>query len=141
MLELALAATIVLGCGASAPTSPSIEQPSIATSALQQLLDDAIAEAERMAEKASVELPATLAETLERNGIELPAAPTNAREICDTLGTPSVGATPSAALRDLIESFVAGGEVGLAIGLLTTVVFTTCPVWSPHLETAIEQFL
>jgi hypothetical protein len=67
--------------------------------------------------------------------------PTNAREICDTLGTPGAGTSAPAALRALIESFVAGGEVGLAIGLLTTVVFTTCPAWSPHLETVIEQFL
>jgi len=111
------------------------------TAAVQQLLDDAIAEAERMADTASVELPATLAEILEQNGIELPAAPTKAPEICDALGTPGVGTTAAAALRSLIESFVAGGEVGLAIGLLTTVVFTTCPIWSPHLETAIEQFL
>lgn len=141
LLGLAFAGMIVLGCGASGPTVPSSERPSIDTSAVQQLLDDAITQAEGLAEAAMIELPATLAETLEQSGVELPAVPGNAREICDALGTPDVGTTPATALRSLIGSFVAGGEVGLAIGLLTTVVYTTCPTWSPHLETAIEQFL
>jgi hypothetical protein len=132
-LTLALAATIVLGCATSAPPPPSFD--------LQQMVDDAIAEAQRLADRASVDLPATLAETLEQNGIELPAVPTNAREICGALGTPSADTSPTATLRSLIEKFVTGGEVGLAIGLLTTVVFTTCPIWSPHLETAIDEFL
>jgi hypothetical protein len=141
LLALALAATIVLGCAASAPMLPSSERPSVDVSAVQQLLDDAIAETKRRAQTATVELPTALAETLEQNGIQLPAVPSNAREICDTLGTPGVGTSAAAVLRTLIDSFVAGGEIGLAIGLLTTVVFTTCPTWSPHLETAIEQFL
>ena len=132
-IALVLAATLVLGCGASAPPLPSFE--------LQQLLDDAIAEAQQLAETASVELPATLAETLEQNGIQLPAVPSNAREICDSLGTPGAGTAPEATLRSLIAKFVTGGEVGLAIGLLTTILFTTCPIWSPHLEPAIDQFL
>jgi hypothetical protein len=141
LTALALVATIVVGCGTSVPTVPSVEPPGVDTSVLQQLLDDALAEAQRAAEAASVDLPATLAETLEQNDIELPAVPTNARDMCDALGTPGVGTAAPTMLRALIDSFVAGGEVGLAIGLLTTVVFTTCPVWSPHLETAIEQFL
>jgi hypothetical protein len=134
-----LAATIALGCASAPPLSS--ESPAVDTSALQQLLDDAIAEAQRAADTAAVELPATLAETLEQNGIDLPTAPTNAREICDALGTPDERTSASSTLRSLIESFVAGGEVGLVIGLLTAVVFTTCPIWSPHIETAVDQVL
>jgi hypothetical protein len=139
VISLLLAATIALGCSSAPPAST--DSPALDTSALQQLLEDGIAEAQRAAGTAAVELPATLAETLEQNGIDLPAAPTNAREICDALGTPGAGATASTALRSLIDTFVAGGEVGLAIGLLTTVVFTTCPMWSPHIETVVDQVL
>lgn len=139
-LALALITAIVVGFGASAPAAPSIGVPTIDASAVQQLLDDAIAEAERLAETATVDLPAALAQTLEQNGIDLPAMPANAGEICDALGIPGAGSTAATTLRTLIESFAQGGEIGLAIGLLTTVVFTTCPIWSPHLETAIEQF-
>jgi hypothetical protein len=39
-------------------------------------------------------------------------------------------------LLDLAEEAIAADR-----DLLTTVVYTTCPTWSPHLETAIEQFL
>lgn len=136
-----LAAALLAGCGASAPTVPSFELPSIDTSALQRLLDDAIAEAQQIGETASVDLPAALAETLEANNIELPAIPANAAEMCSALGTPGASSEAGAVLRGLIQSVVEGGEVGLAIGLLTTVVFTTCPIWSPHLEDVVEQFL
>ena len=120
---------------------PTFDVPSIDTAALQQLLDDAIAEAQQISQTASLDLPAALAETLEANNIELPAIPANAAEMCATLGTPGASPEAGALLRGLIQSAVEGGEVGLAIGLLTTVVFSTCPIWSPHLEQVVEQFL
>jgi hypothetical protein len=109
------------------------------TSEVEQLLRDAIAEIDHLAASPpAIDLPVDLASLLEQNGVGLPPLPSNAAEICDTLGTPGLAGATGAGLGAIIERFASGGEVGLAAGLLVTVVFSTCPAWSPHLETALE---
>jgi hypothetical protein len=41
----------------------------------------------------------------------------------------------------LISELVVGGELGLVVGLLSVVIVRTCPIWLPHLETAVMQLL
>ena len=141
-----LAGALLVSCGSGAPALPSIQLPSFDTTAIEQLLEDAIAEVERVAasppaiELPQVELPAELETLLEEQNIELPPLPSNATEICAALGTP-VGAAASTGLNTVIQHLLIGGEIGLVVGVLVTVVSRTCPVWMPHLETAVEQLL
>lgn len=139
--SLALALIIVLGCSGASVARPSVELPNVDTAALQRLVDDAIAEVDRLAATTSIELPPDLAALLGANNIALPALPSNANDICQSLGTPGVSTVAGAGLSTLIETLATGTEVGLVVGLLVTVVFRTCPIWMPHLETSIEHLL
>ena len=56
------------------------------------------------------------------------------------MGFPGASAVTGAGLGAVIDG-LAGLELGLVVGLLVTVVFRTCPTWSPHLVQAIEQLL
>ena len=56
------------------------------------------------------------------------------------MGFPGANTLAGAGLGAVIDG-LAGLEVGLVVGLLVTVVFKTCPIWSPHLEQAIEDLL
>jgi hypothetical protein len=137
-----LLAAMLLACGGSTPPRASIEAPSFDAAAVQQLLDDAMADLDRLAgDPPVIELPAEVAALLEEADIRLPAVPSNAAEICQTLGTPGDAGATGAGLRPILEGFVAGGEVGLAVALLSTVVFSTCPTWSPHIETLLQEGL
>ena len=146
LLSLLLATALLVSCGSGPPALPSIELPSFDTSAIERLVEDAIAEVERVAasppaiELPQVELPPELETLLEERNIQLPPLPSNAAEICAALGTP-VGAAASTGLSSVIQHLLIGGEVGLVVGVLVTVVSRTCPVWMPHLETAVEQLL
>jgi hypothetical protein len=142
LLAAALIASFGLSCTVSGPAIPSIELPSFDTAAVEQLVQDAIAEVERLAQSPPpIALPPDLASLLEQNNIALPPLPSNAAQICEALGTPGVAGATGAGLSALIETLAAAGEAGPAIGLLVTVVFSTCPIWSPHLETALEGLL
>ncbi len=139
---VALAAAIAVSCSGSGPVLPSFELPTFDTAAVQELVDEAIAEVGRVtASPPAIELPPSLAALLEENDIRLPPLPSNVTEICQALGTPGVGAAASAGLSGLIESLIAGAESGLVIGMLVTVVVRTCPAWTPYLETAIKELL
>ena len=145
-LSLLLVAALLISCDSTTPALPSIQLPSFDTTAVQQLVEDAVAEVERLAasppslDLPPVELPAELESLLETHNIELPPLPSNATEICAALGTP-VGAAASTGLSAVIQHLLIGGEAGLVVGVLVTVVSRTCPVWLPHLETAVEQLL
>jgi hypothetical protein len=146
LLSLLLAAAMLVSCGAGTPALPSIELPDFDTEAIEELVADAIAEVERVAasppaiDLPSFELPPDLARLVAEQDIQLPPLPSNATEICDALGTP-VGTAASAGMSTLIQHLIIGGEVGIVVGLLVTVMSRTCPVWMPHLETAVEQLL
>jgi hypothetical protein len=140
LASVVLALLFAISCDAAAPAIPTFELPSFDSAAIDRLVDDALAEVDRLAD-APLELPADLARTLEANDIRLPALPTNADEICSALGTPGVGSLTAGGFSTLIEQLVVGSEVGLVVGLLVVVVSRTCPVWMPHLETAVEQLL
>jgi hypothetical protein len=144
--SLALAGALLTGCGAGAPALPSIQLPSFDTTAIEVLVSDAIAEVERVVasppaiDLPPVELPPDLASLLDDQDIQLPPLPSNAAEICQALGTPT-GAAASTGLSTVIQHLLIGGEAGLVVGVLVTVVSRTCPVWMPHLATAVEQVL
>jgi hypothetical protein len=143
---LVLAGALLTACGASAPALPSIQLPSFDTTAIEDLVSDAIAEVERVVasppaiDLPPVELPPELATLLDDQDIQLPPLPSNAAEICQALGTPA-GTAASTGLSTVIQHLLIGGEAGLVVGVLVTVVSRTCPVWMPHLETAVEQVL
>lgn len=145
-IALALAASILVSCSAGSPALPSIQLPSIDTEAVESLVADAIAEVERIAasppaiELPPIELPADIANLLQERNIQLPPLPSNAAEICMALGTP-VGTAASSGLSTVVQHLLIGGEIGIVVGLLVTVVSRTCPTWMPHLETAVEQLL
>ena len=141
-VALALVVAIIVSCGVGqAPTIPAIELPSIDTAALQTLVDDALAEVGNLTENPpQIDLPPDLATLLAEHQIELPPLPTNAQEICDAMGIPGASTVAGAGLGAVLDG-LAGLEVGLVVGLLVTVVFRTCPIWSPHLEQAIEDLL
>jgi hypothetical protein len=145
LAALALAALVSVSCGAGGPTVPSlalpsVELPSFDTASIEQLVDDALAEVDRVASNPP-ELPPDLQRLLDENDIQLPSLPSNATQICDALGIPGVGSLASAGLSSLISELVVGGELGLVVGLLSVVIVRTCPVWMPHLETAVEELL
>jgi hypothetical protein len=146
LAPIALTALLLASCsGVQAPALPTfelpqVELPSFDTAAIQDLVDDALAEVDRVATDPP-ELPADLQRLLDENQIELPGVPTNAHEICDVLGVPGVGSLASAGLATLIEELIVGAELGLVVGLLAVVTVKTCPVWMPHLESAVEQVL
>jgi hypothetical protein len=141
VLSLLLSSIIVASCGTGAPSLPSFD-----TTAIEDLVADAIEEVERVAasppaiDLPSFELPPELARLLDEQNIQLPPMPSNATEICAALGTP-VGTAASAGMSTVIQHLIIGGEVGIVVGLLVTVVSRTCPTWMPHLETAVEQLL
>jgi hypothetical protein len=141
-VALALVAAISISCsGGQAPTIPAIELPSIDTAALQTLVDNALAEVGNLTENPpQIDLPPELATLLAEHQIQLPPLPTNAQEICDAMGFPGSSTLTGAGLGAVIDG-LSGLEVGLVVGLLVTVVFRTCPIWSPHLERAIEDLL
>ena len=135
------AATFAVACGAEIRL-PQVELPTFDTSSVTRLVDDAATEAGRVASSISIdEIPAGLASLLEENDIRLPPLPSNAAEICGAMGVPGVSSLASAGLSEVIGTFAAGGEVGIVVGILVTVVFKTCPDWSPHLENAIGELL
>lgn len=140
LVGLLLAALLSASCGAGAVALPTIELPSFDTAEIERLVDEALVEVDRLASSA-VDVPPQLAALLEENGNQLPALPSNADEICEALGTPGVSSLASAGIGALIEQLVAGGEVGLVVGLLVVVTSRTCPIWMPHVETAAEQLL
>ena len=143
-IALVLAAAIAIGCtgvGGQGPTIPPIELPTIDTAALQTLIDDAAAQVGTLTENPpQIDLPPELDTLLAEHQIELPPLPTNAQEICDAMGFPGASTVAGGGLGAVIDG-LAGLEVGLVVGLLVTVVFKTCPIWSPHLEQAIEDLL
>jgi hypothetical protein len=144
LVSIVLTALLLASCSAAQPPAlptfelPEVELPSFDTAAIQDLVDDALAEVDRVAPDPP-ELPADLQRLLAENDIALPAVPTNAQEICDVLGVPGVGSLASAGLATLIEELIVGAELGLVVGLLAVVTVKTCPVWMPHLESAAEQ--
>jgi hypothetical protein len=144
MRELAtilLAAAVTLACSGEVATIPSIELPTIDTAALQQQVDAALAEVGNLTENPpEIELPAELAALLADHDIQLPPVPSNAQEICEVMRFPGASTVTGAGLGAAIE-MLAGLEVGLVVGLLVTVVFRTCPDWSPHLVDAVEELL
>jgi hypothetical protein len=144
MRELAtilLAAAVTLACSGEVATIPSIELPTIDTAALQQQVDAALAEVGNLTENPpEIELPAELAALLADHDIQLPPVPSNAQEICEVMRFPGASTVTGAGLGAAIE-MLAGLEVGLVVGLLVTVVFRTCPDWSPHLVEAVEELL
>jgi hypothetical protein len=141
LAALVATATFVVGCGADIRL-PQVELPTFDTSSVSRLLGDAAAEAGRVASSISIdEIPAELAALLEKNDIRLPPLPSNAAEICGAMGVPGVSSLAGAGLSEVIGTFAAGGEVGVIVGVLVTVVFKTCPEWSPHLENAIAGLL
>ena len=139
-----LVAAIAVACTGEMPTMPtipSIELPTIDTASLQQQVDSALAEVGNLTQDPpDIELPADLAALIAQHQIELPPLPSNAQEICDVMGFPGASTITGAGLGAAIE-MLAGLELGLVIGLLVTVVFRTCPDWSPHLVEAVEQLL
>ena len=137
---IALVLVSAIGCGGTGVAVPTFEVPQFDTAAVDRLIDDARAEVDRLA-STPIELPPAVAALLEEHNIRVPALPSNAEEICEALGTPLVGTAASAGLAALIESIVSGGEVGGVVGIMVAVVFRTCPVWMPHLETALDQVL
>ena len=137
---MALIAMVAIGCGGTGMAVPTFDVPQFDTAAVDRLIQDAQAEVNRLA-STPIELPTEVAALLEEHNIRVPALPSNAAEICQALGTPGVGTVASAGLATLIESLVAGGEVGGVVGIMVAVVFRTCPAWMPHLETALEQVL
>lgn len=142
LAAVALAACLLIGCGGADLALPSLDVPTFDTAAVERLLQDAIEEVDRLAASPPpVDVPADVADLLERVGVDIPPLPSNAAEICDTLGTPGLAGVAGAGLGTVLESFAAGSEVGLVAALLVTVVFSTCPVWSPHLETALGELL
>ena len=140
-----MTATLLIACSGT-PALPSIQLPSFDTIAIEELLTDAIAEVERVAASPPaiglppIELPPELADLLEQQDIQLPPLPSNAGEICQALGTP-VGTAASTGLSTVVQNLIIGGETGLVVGVLVTVVSRTCPIWMPHLETAVEQLI
>jgi hypothetical protein len=135
-LSVALAALLILGCGAEAPAAPSID-----IGALQTLVDEALVEVGNVAANPpEIDLPPEIDAFLAEHQIQLPPLPSNAAEICNVLTLPGASALGGAGLGALAEG-VSGLELGLVVGLLVTVVFRTCPVWSPHLEQALEELL
>ena len=141
LVSILLTALLAISCSAvDTPALPTFELPTFDTAALNRLVDNALAEVDRVASDPP-EVPAELQRLLVENQIELPSVPTNAQEICDVLGVPGVGSIASAGLTTLIEELLVGAELGLVVGLLAVVITKTCPVWMPHLETAIEQVL
>ena len=137
---LALVAVIVVACGGTGMAVPTFELPQFDTAAIDRLVDEARAEVDRLA-STPIELPPDMAALLAEHDIEVPALPSNAPEICAALGTPGASSVASAGLAGLIESVAAGGEAGGVVGIMVAVVFRTCPVWMPHLESALEQVL
>jgi len=131
---------VALGCGGSGVAVPTFDLPQFDTAALDRLVNDARTEVDRLA-STPIELPPEVAALLEEHNIRVPALPSNAGEICQALGTPGVGTLASAGLAALIEGMVTGGEVGGVVGIMVAVVFRTCPMWMPHLETALQEVL
>ena len=119
---------------------PQVELPSFDTAQINELVDDALAEVDRVASDPP-ELPSDFQRLLDENNIALPTMPTNAQEICGVLGVPGVGSIAAAGLAALIEELIVGAELGFVVGLLTVVIVKTCPIWMPHLETAVDQVL
>jgi hypothetical protein len=141
LATILLAAAVTLACSGEVATIPSIELPTIDTAALQQQVDAALAEVGNLTENPpEIELPAELAALLADHDIQLPPVPSNAQEICEVMRFPSASTVTGAGLGAAIE-MLAGLEVGLVVGLLVTVVFRTCPDWSPHLVDAVEELL
>ncbi|HUG49152.1 MAG TPA: hypothetical protein VMP67_12155 [Candidatus Limnocylindria bacterium] len=132
---LVLAASLGMSCapGSGSPSEP----PIVDTAAVEQLVQNALAEVDRLAASPpSLDLPPELAGLLADNGIQLPPVPTNAAQICEALGTPGVATAAGAGLGAIVEGLATGGQIA---GLLVTVIFSTCPVWSPHLETLLRD--
>jgi hypothetical protein len=141
LATILLAAAVTLACSGEVATIPSIELPTIDTAALQQQVDAALAEVGNLTENPpEIELPAELAALLADHDIQLPPVPSNAQEICEVMRFPGASTVTGAGLGAAIE-MLAGLEVGLVVGLLVTVVFRTCPDWSPHLVDAVEELL
>jgi hypothetical protein len=141
LATILLAAAVTLACSGEVATIPSIELPTIDTAALQQQVDAALAEVGNLTENPpEIELPAELAALLADHDIQLPPVPSNAQEICEVMRFPGASTVTGAGLGAAIE-MLAGLEVGLVVGLLVTVVFRTCPDWSPHLVEAVEELL
>jgi hypothetical protein len=141
LATILLAAAVTLACSGEVATIPSIELPTIDTAALEQQVDAALAEVGNLTENPpEIELPAELAALLADHDIQLPPVPSNAQEICEVMRFPGASTVTGAGLGAAIE-MLAGLEVGLVVGLLVTVVFRTCPDWSPHLVEAVEELL
>jgi hypothetical protein len=120
---------------------PAIELPTIDTAALQAQVDAALAEVGNVAQNPpQIDLPPDLGALLAEHQIQLPPLPSNAQEICEAMGFPGASTVAGAGLGAAIDA-LAGLETGLVVGLLVTVVFRTCPIWSPHLEQALEELL
>jgi hypothetical protein len=147
---LVLAAFLAVSCTGDAPALPSFDVPSFEvpsfdlpsfdTAAVERLVGDALAEVDRVASDPP-ELPPDFQRLLDENDIELPTLPSNAAEICDALGAPSADSPASERLRLLMSELVAWAERGLVVGVLSVVIVHTCPLWMPHLERAVEDFL
>ena len=133
--------SVLLATSCNVAVPDRVALPSFDTASLERLVDDAIAEVGAVGGSTVVELPATLAALLEQHQIDLPPLPSNAAEICDTLGTPGVSSVAGGALGSVIETLASGTDVGLIVGILVAVVFRTCPAWTPHLESALDQIL
>src|SRR5687768_9893231 len=120
---LVLALILTVGCTGSQvalptfelPTFelPRIELPSFDTAELERLVDDALAEVDRLGSDIRDELPPDLLALLDQHDIEPPALPSNSNEICAGLGTPGVSTIAGAGLTTLIEALASGTEVGL----------------------------
>lgn len=137
---IALVLVVAVGCAGTGVAVPTFELPQFDSAAVDRLVDDARAEVDKLT-STPIELPPDVAALLEAHDIRVPALPSNAEEICQALGTPGDGTVASAGMAALIESLIAGGEVGGVVGIMVAVVFRTCPVWMPPLESALEEVL
>lgn len=131
-----LVLAIVAGCAGGAGVAiPSFEVPSFDPDQIAQQVQDAV---DQIGD-AIPSIPADVLETMQQFDIDTLPIPANAAEICESMGEPNPGALAAGGLLAILSALV--GDPTIPIGLLVSVIFSTCDSWAPFVDGALEDFL
>jgi hypothetical protein len=113
---------------------PSVELPSFDPDQIAQQLQDAV---DQIGD-AIPSIPADVLERMQSFDIEALPIPANAAEICGMMGEPNPAALAAGGLVAILSALA--GDPTIPIGVLVSVIFSTCDSWAPFVDGALEDF-
>lgn len=135
-------ASVLASCTSPGPAPTPFRIPTFDSPSALELLQDAIAEtgSGAAATPPPLVLPPSLTDLMNQNRIQIRPLPTQATQICRAMGVPGADNLAGEGVTSILRRFrPASDDLRSGIGVLITVVFTSCSAWMPLVESAIRD--